>query len=433
MEKESKHSESTIEEPEKSEDVVQHKGNSPYAKIALLLIIVIFLGLFAPRIVKFIKQRRQAQPPPQTTISPIPTQNPDSKGTPAPTQKPGTIGSPIPTSPRSTGNKSDKYGVNTGIMVPEEPYFNSAMDQAGALGVGWIRLSNDWVDLEPSDNNWNFSDSDKYIDTARSKGLNVLYNFDPDLNGKFCTMSPAQVALGKVPQCSDEQFKDYITQIVSRYKGKVSYYELGNEPDLRRTWRDNPHEYAKALALAYPTLKAADPNAKLLLGGLALGGGQSSSVKWVQDFLNDKDNPPLNNFDIMNYHTYDKKDGITKQFNDVKSRAGNKPIWVTEVGFPSDPAEQQKNRSYYGYPSGEDGQAAYLNDILPHLLSLGVEKIFWYSLVDVPRDPQYFCTYSLTYIPGKQCVGASAGRITGGELKTKKAFDAYKSLATGGS
>lgn len=54
--------------------------------------------------------------------------------------------------------------------------------------------------------------------------------------------NPAQAALGVKPLCSDEQFKDYITQIVSRYKGKITYYELGNEPDLRPTWRDNPDE-----------------------------------------------------------------------------------------------------------------------------------------------------------------------------------------------
>ena len=157
-------------------------------------------------------------------------------------------------------------------------------------------------------------------------------------------------------------------------------------------------------------MKAADPNAKLLIGGLARG-GQNSNPQYPQKLLAAG---ALNNFDIMNYHTYDKKEAITNQFNGIKAAVGGKPIWITEIGFSSE--------------GGEDTQADYMKDILPHLINLGAQRVFWYTLADVPRDDTSFCKYGLVYIPGKQCVGSSAGNTTGGDLKTKKSFEAFKSL-----
>lgn len=388
---------------------MNQKGGGSFALVILGLFIVL-LVLLGVRTDVFKKIRKVTGffPVPITTSTPN-------------TLTPTTL--PVPAE-----TKSDQYGVNTGILVTEEPYFDSALDYAASTGVAWIRISNDWMDLEPIDNQWDFSESDKYVDAASSKDLKILYMFDPDLNGSFCSVAPGkrlrEILRPTLPRCTDEQFKDYITQIVTRYKGKVAYYELGNEPDLRGTWKDYPAEYAQALAVAYPTLKAADPNAKLLIGGLAMGGGQNSDLQYLDKLIAAG---ALNNFDIFNYHTYETKEGILKQFNELKPKIGNKPIWLTEVGFPSDPNHQQEYRSWYKYPSGEDGQAQYLQDILPYILSLGIEKVFWYTLMDVPRDNSAFCSYGLLYIPGKQCMGGGeANRKIGGELRTKKAADAYQ-------
>lgn len=158
-----------------------------------------------------------------------------------------------------------------------------------------------------------------------------------------------------------------------------------------------------------------------------MGGGQSSSLGYLDTLIA---KGALNNFDIFNYHTYDKKDGVTSQYNELKAKVGSKPIWITEVGYPSSVADQEKYRSSYPYSSGEDGQEEYLREILPHILSLGVEKVFWYTSADVPRDHSSFCTYGLFYIPEKQCMtlSESEGRKIDGELTEKKAFQAYKEI-----
>ena len=384
------------------------KGLTP---IVIVLIVILLAGIALG--VKPIRQKVFRLIKPATQVTPYQTPT-GSKNLPAP-----------------ASNKADQYGVITSILLPEEPFFEDAMSYAGALGIGWIRFDNQWSDTEPKDNQWDFSDTDKYVDTALANGLKVLLVTDPDLDGAFCSAPGIRLKAffrPKPPRCTDEQLKDYITQIVTRYKGKVTHYEIGNEPDLRRTWKDYPEEYAKLLALAYPTIKSVDPNAQVLIGGLAAGVGQKSHEGYLDKLIAAG---ALNNFDIFSYHAYANKEGITSKYNELRAKIGNKPFWLTEVGFPSDPVYQKRfGAAGASYPDGEDGQVEYLKDILPHILSLGVEKVFWADLIDVPREQSDFCTNGLVYIPGKQCldIGEEEGRKVGGELKTKKAFDAYQEL-----
>ena len=388
----------------------KQSGNTP---IVIILIVILVIGIVLG--VKPIRQKIFRLIKPTTQVTPAPSQTPTgSKNIPAPAP-----------------NKSDKYGVIVSILLPQDPFFDSAMNYAGALGIGWIRIGNQWNDTEPKDNSWDFSDTDKYIDTALANGLKVLLFFDDDLNSSFCSAPGGRFKnplRSESPRCTDEQIKDYITHVVTRYKGKVTHYEIGNEPDLRKTWRDYPEEYAKLLSLAYPTIKSVDPNALVLIGGLGAGDGQELDYL---DRIKATDPNYLNNFDIFNYHTYDNKEHITAKYYELRVKVGNKPFWITEVGHPSDPFYQKKFRlADLSYPDGEDGQAEYLKDMLPHILSLGVEKVFWADLVDVPRERTEFCTIGLVYIPGKQCldIGEEEGRKVSGELKTKKAFDAYQEL-----
>lgn len=384
------------------------KGNSQ--PVAIILVIILVLGVILG--VKPIRQklvslfRDRGGPAVQVTPTPQP---PGSKETPAPIQPP------------ISGNKSDRYGVNTGIG-PNEPYNPQAFDMASQAGIGLVRGLCDWHDLEPTDNNFNFLRCDSFVDNVRSKGMTVVLQLIVR-SSSFCNNT--SLTGGKnLPQCTDEQISDLFSKVVSHYGSKVTYYEVDNEPDLVIQWKDDPSRYARVLHFAYSGVKSANPSARVLLGGLAACSGQACNINFGTAIVKDPQNPALQNFDIMNYHTYSKKSDMAGLYKRIKSVVGDKPIWVTEVGFPSDPRYQQAKRPGYGYPEGEDGQAGYLKDVLPYLLSLGVDKVFWYTLVDIPKDKGEFCNYGLLYIQGKQCLGSSAT----GDLTTKKAFDTFKSL-----
>ncbi|MBL8993511.1 MAG: cellulase family glycosylhydrolase [Spirochaetia bacterium] len=339
----------------------------------------------------------------------------------------------------SGGN--DRYGFNTGGGAMKEPIVSDALDQTPDLGAGWIRVLCGWHETEPAENQWNFSLSDRFLEKTRKLGLKVVLQLT--LGTFFCTTEPGDLpdkSISKPPMATDEQFSDYVFHVVSRFgsrdnqlgngygQNKVAYFEIGNEPDLETQWRNHPEEYARILHLAYVAVKKADPSAKVVLGGLAAGGGQSCNTNFLDQILADAQFPANQNFDIFNYHTYARKKDQADKYNEFRKKIGDKPFWVTETGFPADPETQRTRRPNFGYESGEAGQVSYMKDVLPELLRLGVEKVFWYTLVDQPRDNTPFCTYGLLYLPGKQGMGKEGRGLTG-TLAKKKIFEAFRELA----
>lgn len=329
---------------------------------------------------------------------------------------------------QSTGNttrSSAKFGVNTGIGA-NDPYMPQAYQQAVQAGIGLVRGLCDWRTIEPTQGNWDFSSCDNWINQVT--GLKMTPVIQLWLDSRYCREAPVDTPnTPHKESCTDAQFQTYVTQVVNRYKDKTPYYEMGNEPDLRPEWSNYPSSYAKTLHLGYTAAKQADPNVQVLLGGLAACSGQNCNKNFGPAILKDSQYPALQNLDIVNYHTYARKQDLATVYNLIKKAVGNKPIWVTEVGFPSDKRYQDAKRSGYGYPSGEEGQAAYLKDVLPYLLRLGVDKVFWYNLIDVPKDRSEFCTYGLMYLPGKQCIGSSTAKATD-SISEKQSYSAYKEL-----
>jgi len=121
-----------------------------------------------------------------------------------------------------------------------------------------------------------------------------------------------------------------------RYRGRVRHWEVWNEENIETFWRNvSAEDYVKLLKVTYAEIKSADPEAKVLLGGLSrvptnyidkvyLAGGK--------DY-----------FDIMNIHPYTRPDPperrMLKELKELKTimakhEDAGKPIWITEIGWP---------------------------------------------------------------------------------------------------
>ena len=123
---------------------------------------------------------------------------------------------------------------------------------------------------------YNFEESDAFVDYAQKNGLTVIghtlvwKNSAPDWffkgdNGKAVTR-----------EILIQRLQNYIEKVVSRYKGKIAYWDVVNEAvDVFKT--DNGQRYAKLkptpwydiigedyIKIAYQAAHNADPNCKLL-------------------------------------------------------------------------------------------------------------------------------------------------------------------------
>jgi hypothetical protein len=131
-------------------------------------------------------------------------------------------------------------------------------------------------------------------------------------------------------------FADFMHDLVNRYSQPpylVKYWEIGNEPDIDPglvppesgigCWGDLNDEYygggyyAEMLKVVYPQIKAADPDAQVLVGGLLLdcdpanppevkvGSGtykDCSSSRFIEGILR---NGGGDYFDAISFHAYD--------------------------------------------------------------------------------------------------------------------------------
>src|SRR5690606_18122555 len=70
-----------------------------------------------------------------------------------------------------------------------------------------------------------------------------------------------------------QDFAEYVRAVVDRYRGRVRYYQLWNEPNLTDEWRSDqpvsPERYTELLKTAAIAAREADPSVVIVAGALA--------------------------------------------------------------------------------------------------------------------------------------------------------------------
>ena len=124
----------------------------------------------------------------------------------------------------------------------------------------------------------------------------------------------------------------------------------------------------------------------------------------------------MGSFDIANAHFrggLDKLDDMTRKASATFRRFGFRgPLWVTETGYPSDPAYQL----YKGFQNGPRSQAAYMSTSVPTMLLSGAACVF-VTLRDADPWWGWFASEGILTFPGLvpkpsyRAVSAVAGGI----------------------
>jgi GH35 family endo-1,4-beta-xylanase len=281
------------------------------------------------------------------------------------------------------------YGVSLGA-VRDATVMPGAIQLAGQAGIGWLRISISYNLLKPTVSSpYRFEEAgyDAQIAATRKSGLQILATlaYVPGWNSTAPPNPPPGVDPSHFPPADYNAWADYVYQTVSRYKNDIHSWEVWNEPDLQGFWHGTPQQYAELLAVSYQAIKRADPNAKVLLGGLAMG---EEAGPFLSAILGDARYPAAQYFDIMNVHSYSPKEIARQKIEAVRSilsqyGASAKPLWITESGYSSDPARQ----THPGFCCGLEAQAVWLRDMIPFLLGdVGAQKVFWFQLYDYPPD-----------------------------------------------
>jgi hypothetical protein len=161
--------------------------------------------------------------------------------------------------PPTAGAAEPGLGIN-----PTSPH---QIAQAETLGAHWVRVFATWPDLEPQRGifapNWVAS----YEQLFRSLPAGAKVIIDVVDTPRWETGSADEHA----PPANPNDYAAFVGALAHRWAGHVAAYEIWNEEDLPEWWSGgpNPSAYAQLLKSTYPAVKAADPRATVVLGGLA--------------------------------------------------------------------------------------------------------------------------------------------------------------------
>jgi polysaccharide biosynthesis protein PslG len=284
------------------------------------------------------------------------------------------------------------------------------LDQVAELGASVVRIDVPWDWLEwtaPGVEGWDDEENhrlDAFVDAAQERDLQVLAvvqdtpcwaSGDPT---KVC--SPADMRYNwRAPPADPGDFATFLTRVVSRYRGRIQYWEIWNEPNLPHFWtHPDPVAYTRLLQAAYPAIKAADPLATVLAGALApVDPGEDGypTLAFVDAMYAAG---AKGSFDALSFHPYSDGSPLTQAgrtaaihhfalsvpaLHERMLRAGDAhPIWLTEAGWASVPADGRQCPAAGGLTSEVD-QARFVAAEERAVRGWGfVDGLIWYELFD---------------------------------------------------
>ncbi len=244
------------------------------------------------------------------------------------------------------------FGIADPILLNESASLQASQLAAmKAIGITSVRVDADWRMVQAAGpGTFNWTRLDRVVRSARAAGMLV------DLIIDGC---PRWAALpgtsgDPAPQpASSVQYARWAADVAARYKPQgVNTFEIWNEPNSALFWQPtpNPSAYTADLVAAHAAIKAVDPAAFIISGGLAPTTSKNGNISAI-DFLKAMyADGAKGSFDALGYHaysfpalpdTYESGWSEMAQTNpslrSVMKRNGDgkKPIWITEFGAPS--------------------------------------------------------------------------------------------------
>lgn len=167
-----------------------------------------------------------------------------------------------------------------------------------------------------------------------------------------------------------------VGDVAAHLRGSPVSFEIWNEPDGAWTFVGAAQQYGAMLAAAVRAIHTANPGAMVTNGGMmsTAGGGGAA---WLSAALGAAGPDVWQRLSMLNVHIRGLESSLAGQLHAWMLFAAAHgrpqiPIWVTEAGYPADPAYQTDPV----FQGGELAQARYVAAALRDLRNAGAAKIF---------------------------------------------------------
>jgi len=334
------------------------------------------------------------------------------------------------------------FAAPAGAAVPAKfwgvvPQATPTLEQFQRLkrgGVDSVRTPIGWNAVQPElGGGFSWSGVDEVVRNAATAGIEVL----PFLSGApswAVAHDPhfgSPVTLPVKTSAQRNGWTNFVKQALLRYGPNGSFWaeNPGVPQHPIRTWqiwneenfkyfvaRPNPADYGKLVGLSYTAIKAVDPGAQIILGGMfatpieATFKKQPPQAYFAGDFLNRmyKATPGIKSkFNGIALHPYTGRwQNLTEKIEEVRSalKANHdaaKKLWITELGWSSGPPSSDGSNSFAQGPAGQVRQLKGAFKLLEqNQVKWNLQRVYWFSVDDAVGPSCNFCDGSGLFAKG---------------------------------
>ncbi len=275
---------------------------------------------------------------------------------------------------RQSEQQQARFAIGVEYMVPgfAEVYAKTGVRWAKPMGMGFS-----WGDIEPEPpvagkHKYRWTDTDRLILEYQRAGFRHFHIYVKSMN-RWASSKPLKPIGGgsSLPKPEYmEDYKAYLRALVQRYDTNhpdhapgllypIEYWEIEAEWGTG-FWQGSLAEYLQLLRIAYPTVKQANPRAKVILIGFFLAGlfeghpdpkeipatlaamppqRRRTTERYLAEMRQLLAHPEL--FDVVEFHSlsdWSEISGMARFLRQTMQQYGyEKPIWVGDVNYTASP------------------------------------------------------------------------------------------------
>jgi hypothetical protein len=263
------------------------------------------------------------------------------------------------------------------------------------LEIDTMRTSFGWDNFEPARGQYDFAWLEDFVSLAEEYGIKLrpYIGYTPEWAGA----TDSDGIVWNNPPGNYQDWYNFVYQLASALSDhpNVLSYEIYNEMNLDLWWDGSVEQYMETLKQGAEAVRAADPDAQVILGGLA-----EPDYRWSRELM---EAGYARYYDIVAYHAYvetwtpasmvvEKYLGAEyrNQFlRDQREYGEGEPVWINELGYATTSGrteEQQANwwaravSTFLAQPEIEHIGVYEIKDLDPGVEAIGDDKNYYLGL-----------------------------------------------------
>ena len=283
--------------------------------------------------------------------------------------------------------KESPIGIGYEVLDRDKYDFARTLPVMKNSGVKWARVQTGWNKTEKQKGVYDFQWLDEIVDGLLGIGIrpwfsvsygNALYTVDENHEEGYCTNVSLHYGEEAV-----QGWKNYAAALARHYKGRVTHWEVWNEPNCGfwgRREDPSPAEYVELVKITAEQVKRHIPNAKIIGGALT---GGSCCNQYINGLVK---NNLADYIDVFSYHPYGLLPELyienrLKYMKNAFAGCGKKiEFWQGECGRPSKTLVGGR-----GWKLTTANQARYLTRRILTDLRIGFDMTSYFLVCDLHR------------------------------------------------